>query len=320
MRNRKQFKIIVLILTALTGSVSIWAAAGNYKRDISEVSEQILETAADLKQETDKPVLDSDEIKYILDDMKEMLWNYENMLVFAESPYPGEILLGKTPPGNDGWVETQCTSRYEGLVKEIRIRQTGSRARFLRIYEIEVTCMTPNGPEKQVLNKNSDPKLYTGDVFNLTLPKPMRITNIRIHIEHETNGLIISGVPYNMERSRQRMDRSRESREPREVLIGTTRRGNDTWLETICDDTPRPVKEILLKGTGYRAVYLRINDIEITYKTPEGLRKEVFNKSGNIKLYSTGVFRLVLPRPMRVTHIRVLIEHESDGLQVYGIY
>jgi hypothetical protein len=317
MSNRKQFKIIVLILTALTGSISIWAVAGDYKRDISEISEQILETAADLKQETDKPVLDSNEVEYILDDMKEMLWDYENMLVFAASPYPGEILLGKTPPGNDGWVETGCTSRYEGLFKEIRIRRTGSRARFLRIYDIEVTCMTPNGPEKQILNKGSDEKLYTGDVFKLALPRPMRITNIRISIEHETNGLIISGVPYNLERQRPRMDRSRE---PREVLIGTTRRGNDTWLETICDDTPRPVKEILLKRTGYQAVYLRINDIEITYKTPEGLRKEVFNKSGNVKLYATGVFRLVLPKPMRVTHIRVLIEHESNGLQVYGIY
>lgn len=319
MRNGKQFKMTkyLFVLATITISIPLFAAMSDYKKDISTISQQILDIAADLKQETNKPDFDSEEIGFLLDDMKEMLKDYESMLVFAESPYPGEILLGKTPHVNDAWTETECTSRYDGLLKEIRIRRVGSSARYLRIYDIEVTCMTPNGPEKQTLNKGSNAQLYNNDVFKLALPKPMRITKIRILIEHESNGLIISGVPYNFEPRRPGPGRSR-NRGP--VLLGTTPPGDDSWVETICDGTSRPIREIQLKRTGQKAVYLRINDIEITYQTSTGPQKQVFNKSGNDRLYFDGTFSLVLPQPMRVTHIRIKIEHETTGLQVYGIY
>ena len=54
--------------------------------------------------------------------------------------------------------------------------------------------------------------------------------------------------------------------------------------------------------------------------TPGGRRKEVFNKGGRAKLYQGGIFKLSLPRPMQVVNIRVLINHRSTGLEVYGIY
>ncbi|MBN1972774.1 MAG: hypothetical protein JW787_03995 [Sedimentisphaerales bacterium] len=321
MRNSKQFKITVLfVLIFLTCSMYLYAAAVDYKKDISAVSQYILETANDLKQETDKPVLDSAEIKFLLDDMKELLRDYENMLVFAECPYPGEILLGRTPHGNDTWHETECATRYEGPFKEIRIRQTGGDSRYLRINDIELTYLTPSGPEKQTLNQGARTRFYPNEVFKLVLPKPMRISKIRILAEHDSDGLIISGVPYNFEPPRPGRERMERSRRPTEVLLGTTPPGNDGWLETICDAAARPVREIQLKRTGQMTDYLRINDIEITYQTPAGARKEVFNKGARARLYSDGVFKLVLPQPMRVTRIRILIEHRSAGLQVYGIY
>ena len=315
MRNRIQIQTSVVILIILT--IPLWAATNDYKQDASVLSQQLADAANDLKQETGKSQIDSEEIDYLLDEIKGLLRDYENVLVFAESPYPGEILLGKTPRGDDAWVETECTSRYDGLLKEIRIRRTGSSARYLRINDIEITTMTPNGPEKQVLNKGARAQLYQNDVFKLALPKPMRITKIRIAIEHESNGLIISGIPYNFERPRPRMQRSRQTGP---VLLGTTPPGDDGWVETICNGTARPIKEIQLKRTGQRAGYLRINDIEITYQTPTGLKKQVFNKGGRIRLYFDAIYSIILPQPMRVTHIRILIEHESTGLQVYGIY
>jgi hypothetical protein len=317
MRNIIQIERAVILLVSIILTIPLWAAVNDYKNDAAVLSQQLVDAANDLKQETGRPDIDSVEIDYLLDEIKGLIRDYENVLVFAESPYPGEILLGKTPRGDDNWIETLCSSRYDGLLKEIRIRRTGSSARYLRINDIEITSMTPNGPEKQILNKGARTQLYQSDIFRLALPKPMRITRIRISIEHETNGLIISGIPYNFERTRPRMQRSRQSGP---VLLGTTPPGDDTWVETICNGTARPIREIQLKRTGQRANYIRINDIEITCQTPTGIRKQVFNKAGRIRLYSTGTYSLILPQPMRVTHIRILIEHESTGLQVFGIY
>jgi hypothetical protein len=107
----------------------------------------------------------------------------------------------------------------------------------------------------------------------------------------------------------------------REVLLGTTNGGDGVWLETLCDGRrDRPAREIKLKRTGRKASYLRINDIEVTYMTRGGPRKEVFNKGGRVKLYYDGEFKLSLPRPMRITKVRVLVGHESTGLEVYGVY
>ncbi len=319
MKKSKTIKIVAVLLFSLflTFSVSIWAAVSDPKRDISVISQHILEAANDLKTETDKPVLDSAEINFLLDDMKDLLKDYENILIFAESPYPGEILLGRTPRGNDSWLETECTTRYEGLFKEIRIRRIGSGARYLRINDIEVSYITPKGTEKETLNRSARARLYPDDVFELALPRPMKVTKIKIAIEHDTDGLIITGVPTNIERPRPRTERQRGQNR---VLLGTTPKGNDSWVETICENTARPVKEIHLERTGNRSNYLRINDIEITYRTPGGIKKMMLNKNAREKLYFNQTFALVLPEPLRVTHIRILIEHETTGLRVFGIF
>ena len=112
-----------------------------------------------------------------------------------------------------------------------------------------------------------------------------------------------------------------EHRGPSEVLLGTTPGGSSTWLETLCSNpSHRPIREIQLKRTGRKTSYLRINDIEVTYLTPGGRRKEVFNKNGRVKLRHDGIFKLSLPRPMRIVNIRILVSHRSTGLEVYGVY
>ncbi|MBN2591148.1 MAG: hypothetical protein JXA96_14875 [Sedimentisphaerales bacterium] len=318
MKNSKKNKIATVLLISIffTFSVSLWAAVSDPKGDISVLSQHIFDVASDLKDETSRPELDSAEINFLLEDMKDLLKDYENMLVFAESPYPGEILLGKTPRLNDSWHEVDCVTRYNGQFNEIRIRRSVGGARYLRINDIEITYMTPNGPVKQTLNRSGRAKLYSGDVFQLALPRPMKVIKMRIAVEHESNGLIITGVPTNIERPRPRSDRPRRTGQ---ILLGTTPRGNDSWVETICTSTLRPVKEIQLKRTGRRSSYLRISDIEVTYRTPSGTKKMVFNKGGRERLFFDQTFSIVLPEPMRVTRIRILVEHETTGLQIYGI-
>jgi hypothetical protein len=313
---------ILLICTALIGTA--WAVRNEYSGRINDLSEQILDAAKDLKDATESPSFSSHEVEKILSELKGCIKEYENLMVFAQSPYPGEILLGTTPGGDGTWLETLCDNRYDGLIKEVRIRRKGSSARYLRINDIEITNITPRGPAVETLNKNARFRLYQNEVFKLALPKPMKVTRIRIRIEHESTGLEVYGVPYNLPVIKPKVDRKPEVHRDNldgEILLGTTPAGKGTWLETLCSNTRnRPVKEIHLKRTGRESDYLRINDIELTYMTPQGPKKEIFNASGRYKLYYDDVFKLVLPRPMRVTRIRVLTEHKSTGLNVYGIY
>ena len=313
---------ILLVFTVLIGTA--WAVRNEYSGRINDLSEQILVAAEDLKDATESPSFRSHEVGRILSELKDCIKEYENLMVFAESPYPGEILLGTTPGGDGTWLETLCDGRYDGLIKEIRIRRTGNRARYLRINDIEITNITPRGPAVDTFNKNARFRLYRNEVFKLALPKPMKVTRIRIRIEHESTGLEVYGVPYNLPVMKPKVDMRPKVQRDRlddEVLLGTTPAGNDTWLETLCSNPRRrPVREIHLKRTGRESGYLRINDIELTCLTPQGPQKQTFNEGRRHRLYYDGVFKLVLPRPMRVTRIRVLVEHKSTGLNVYGVY
>ena len=320
-RQMKRFILLLLVPAVPMGAA--WAITHEYSRHITILSDEILMKAQELAETTDAPVFHSGQAGEILHELKDLIQQYETMMVFAESPYPGEILLGTTPAGDSTWLETLCTTRYDGPLKEIRIRRTGHRANYLRINDIEVTYMTPAGPRKETFNRNARARLYSNGVFRLTLPKPMRVQRIRIHINHESTGLQICGIPYHppIHPQVQRNPYVEPDQLPEEVLLGTTAGGDGIWLETLCNNPyNRPVREIRLKRTGRRASYLRINDIEITSLTPRGRRKELFNPNGRVKLRPGGVFSLSLPRPMRIIHIRIRVDHESTGLEVYGVH
>ena len=108
---------------------------------------------------------------------------------------------------------------------------------------------------------------------------------------------------------------------PGEVLLGVTPPGHSTYLETLCHSPyDLPVGEIRLRRTGSRASYIRINDIEVIYRTGFGTVEQTFNRNGRVKLHPDGVFTLTFPRPLRIMRIRILIDHESSGLKVYGVH
>lgn len=312
----KKIIILSIIVSSFLGTAV--AVMNRQTYGISVLSEQILRKAEELRDNSDRPRYDSKKVDEVLSDLKGLIEDYETVMLFAESPYPGEILLGTTPAGDDNWVETLCSTRYSGSFKEIRIRRTGSRARYLRINDIEIFYGAPDGPDKETFNENARVRLYSNGVFQIGLPRPMKVSRIRIKIEHESNGLEIYGIPFEVIPIIQQAEINRY---PGEVLLGTTPPGDESWLETLCSSLDdKPFREIRLRRTGNLANYLRINDIEVTYITPDGLETEIFNQNGRVRLYRNGIFRLALPRPMSIRKIRVLISHESAGLEVYGLY
>ncbi|UCD00060.1 MAG: hypothetical protein JSW66_09290 [Phycisphaerales bacterium] len=311
----KRFMILLIVVASSVGTT--WAITNVYSRRVVVLSEQILFRAEELVDVTHAPVLDSARAEGILAELKGFVKEYEATMVLAESPYAGEVLLGTTPAGDSTWLETLCTPRYDGPLKEIRLRRTGHRARYLRINDIEVTYSTPTGLQTETFNKAGRVRLYHSGVFKLALPRPMRVHRIRININHESTGLEVCGIPYELPIPL----RSVPTRYPGEVLLGTTPGGDDSWLDTLCSGSrDRPVREIRIRRTGNKASYLRINDIEITYLTPRGMRKEVFNENAGARLYRGGVFKLALPRPMRIMRIRIRVNHETTGLEVYGVH
>lgn len=188
----KRLIILAVIFAACVGTA--WAATNVYSMRTKALSEQILVRAEELADVTRAAVLDSPRAEGILAELKALVSEYETAMIFAESPYPGEILLGTTPPGDSTWLETLCTTRYDGPLKEIRLRRTGRRANYLRINDIEITYATPAGLQSEIFNKGGRVRLYQGGVFKLALPKPMRVRRIRIYINHESTGLEVYGV------------------------------------------------------------------------------------------------------------------------------
>jgi hypothetical protein len=319
--NQIQTSKIIIILLILGGSAgTILAVANGHTASIRDLADEITMAANDLREASQSTSFDADKADEIITELKELIKEYEEAMIFAESPYPGEILLGTTPGGDSTWLECLCDSRYDGLFKEIRIRRTGYRADYLRINDIEISYMAPGGIVKEIFNESGRVKLNHGDVFKLALPRPMRIRRIRININHESTGLEVTGIPFS----------SSDREPPRPVvthvevqafLMGKTQAGQNTWLETTCGNpTNRAVKEILLRRANAKARFVLIKDIEVTYRVGSWSRKEVFNKDGKFRLRPYGTYRLKLPQPMHVTNIRILIENESSGLEVYGVY
>jgi len=184
--GRHTKKLLVLLLIILGSAGTIRAISSAYSRRAEVLSEEILLKAGQLK------------VDAVILELKSLIKEYEQNMVFARSPYPGEILLGTTPPGHSTKLETLCSTRYDGLLKEIRIRRTGRGGSYLRINDIEITHITPRGPQTAIFNENGRVKLYHSAVFRLALPRPMRIRRIAISVGHESTGLEVYGIPFEL--------------------------------------------------------------------------------------------------------------------------
>jgi len=187
-------RLIILLIILVACISTAWAARNVYSARTVALSGQILIRAEELADVTHAAVLDSTRAEEILAELRELVKEYETALIFAQSRYAGEILLGTTPPGDDTWLETLCSNPYNRPVKEILLKRTVGGASYIRINDIEVTYLTPKVPQKEVFNKSGRFRLYPDGVFRLTLPEPMRIVRIRILIEHESTGLNVFGI------------------------------------------------------------------------------------------------------------------------------
>ncbi|MEJ2649506.1 MAG: hypothetical protein P8016_13990 [Sedimentisphaerales bacterium] len=89
MRNRKQIRRAVVLFVPVILAIPLWAATSDYRNDAAFLSQQLVDAANDLKQETGRPDIDSVEVDYLLDEIKGLISDYENVLVFAAAMMRG---------------------------------------------------------------------------------------------------------------------------------------------------------------------------------------------------------------------------------------
>ena len=90
---------IIFLVVVLSSVVAVGAAVNEYLSRSQVLSEQILAKAGQLREATYGSSFNSPQTGAILAGLKGLIKAYEENMVFAESPYPGEIVLGRTPAG-----------------------------------------------------------------------------------------------------------------------------------------------------------------------------------------------------------------------------
>jgi len=183
-----------LLFMLLASVPAVAAPTHPYSAPAGLLSQQILNKARQLSDLTHRPAFNRLHAETILAQLKHLIKDYEQTVVLHQSPYPGEVLLGTTPPGDGAWLETTCYLKHRRPIKQIKLTRTGTKAKCLRINDIELTYMTPKGPARRIFNKNGRVKLYYGRAYTLSLPKPMRVVRVRVLTHHKSTGLNVYGV------------------------------------------------------------------------------------------------------------------------------
>lgn len=122
--------ILMLVLLGFAGTIAV--IASEYPNRNKVLAERIVFKAEQLRDATFVSDLDSQHPEFILDVLKDLIDEYEQNLIFAHSPYAGEILIGTTPGGHSTWLETLCTTPPHTRIKEIWLQRTGNWARYLK--------------------------------------------------------------------------------------------------------------------------------------------------------------------------------------------
>ena len=86
-RMGQELKRAVFVLLVLGSSAgTIWAIANGYSGRVRGLAEEIVLNAEELRDATSGPAYNRIEVDEILGELKELISEYEAVMVFAESP------------------------------------------------------------------------------------------------------------------------------------------------------------------------------------------------------------------------------------------
>ncbi|MBN2377843.1 MAG: hypothetical protein JXD22_15710 [Sedimentisphaerales bacterium] len=304
--------VAILLLTA-----TAWA--GDAEK--IALSDEILSEAQNLFRQTHKNVYahqnTKDQMIESLASLKALVHAYEMQLnikivppppaepnppvVLQPDAPPPPTYLGLTSPAKDSNSVYYTDQRTRKIpYQKIRVEHTSGDA-YVRMHTITVISTSGRQYEFNV----GGGKFYLGDGYEVDLARPEFISEIRVHIQHQTGGLRITGLPAPI-----------PAQLPTVIDLGTTSAADDGYATLNTRDIYRNVKfrKLQLKNTGGEE-YIRCYTVQINTFTNESITIT----TPQTKVRPGETLEIDLPHPVQIRSLSAHVQHRTTGLQVQGI-
>ncbi|GEM_PF-2048512 len=209
--------------------------------------------------------------------------------------------LGMTLPTKDGVAVFYTDERTRRIAyRTIRVEHTSGNA-YVRLHSIEV--ITAKGKVYEYALKGG--KFYLGDGYEVVLERPARISEVRVRVQHRTEGLRITGEPA-----------PEPVALPTVVELGTSNGVKDGYAALELKGVHRQVRfrKLRLLNRGGDE-YVRLRKLEVTTGRGEVLALEV----GPGKVRPGDVMEVELDKIVHIRSLRVYVQHRTAGLEVEGV-
>ncbi len=213
----------------------------------------------------------------------------------------GPPLLGTTTAVKDGFAVLYTDAEQRRLrFDRIKVEHISGDF-YVRLRDIKI--VTDRG-DTLVFQAGAG-KFYLGDSYEIELPRPLRISEINVRVQHFTGGLRITGsvVP-------------EAPPLPTVFDLGVTNGIKDgiVVLNTKTDHRDMPIRKLRFAHTGGDE-YIRFGQVQVT--TVEG--GVIVLEVPAAKLYPYAVREIELPRPVRIRSVQMYVQHRTEGLLISAV-
>ena len=306
---------IMTIFVVVAVSSSVWAGDA----EMMALSDELLAEAQNLWRRTHAQVYSGQrnaaELRANLAALRSLVGAYEKQVGIGSVPVPPPVeqpvlpqppvidrrYLGMSSPAKDGEAVLYTDARTRGIrYRKINIEHAAGSA-HVRIHRI--TVVTAAG--KQLVFEAGGGKYFLGDRYEVELPRPAFISEIRVHVQHQTGGLRITGEPA-----------PEPVALPTVITLGTTNGVKDGYAVL---NTTRPHRKVAFRKLRIKNIggdkYVRLGSVEVHTVGDKTIMVPV---NGG-KFRPGDVMEIELPRAVRIKSLQAYVQHRVSGLEVEGV-
>ena len=306
---------IVTIVAVIAVSSSVWAGDA----ELMALSDELLGEAQNLWRRTHAQVYSRQrneaELGANLAALRALVGAYEKQVGISRVPVGPPV--GQPGPPQLPDIDRRYLGMSSGAKDAEAVFYTDERTRGIRYRKINVehamgsahvrihriTVITAAG--EQHAFEAGGGKYYLGDSYEVELPKPVHISEIRVHVQHRTDGLQITGQPA-----------SEPVALPTVVTLGVTNGVKDGYAALNTKRLHRKVafRKLRIRNTGGDK-YVRLGSVEVHTVGGKVLTLGV----GGGKFRPGDVIEVDLPRPVHIKSLQAYVQHRVGGLEVEGV-
>ena len=296
-------------------STPVWAGDA----ELAALSDELLKESQNLWRQTYKTMYTHEkneaEMAETIDALKALIEAYQRQAGFITAPPLCGVIQGgvEKPIGLD--------QRYLGMSSGVKdgmsVFYTDERTRKIPYRKIKVEhitgdvyvrfkhikVITARGREYEFDAGRG--KFYLGNGFEVELPHPAFISEIRVHVQHRTGGLRITGQPA-----------PKPIELPTVVKMGVTNGVKDGYAVLHTTELHRKVRfrKLRIKNIGGDE-YVRLREVQVT--TISG--REIVLEVRRVKFQPNDVMELDLPKAVHIKSVKIKVQHRVAGLAIEGV-